>query len=82
MEVPRHAEGARLAHVSRARITQIMNLLHLAPDIPEAILHLPRATGGHDPLAEHVIALAHCVQLDAPKDYASSRPVRPSAAPS
>jgi hypothetical protein len=26
---------ARLGHVSRARITQIMNLLHLAPDNPE-----------------------------------------------
>jgi len=37
---------ARLAHVSRARITQIMNLLLLAPDIQEAILFLPR-TDGH-----------------------------------
>ncbi len=29
------AEIARLGHVSRARVTQIMNLLSLAPDIQE-----------------------------------------------
>jgi len=40
--VANHADLVRLAHVSRARITQIMNLLLLAPDIQEAILFLPR----------------------------------------
>jgi hypothetical protein len=35
------AELARLGHVSRARLTQIMNLLNLAPDIQEQILFLP-----------------------------------------
>lgn len=30
-----YADLARLGYVSRARITQIMNLLHLAPDIQE-----------------------------------------------
>jgi len=34
------AELARLCRVTRARITQIMNLLYLAPDIQEAILFL------------------------------------------
>ena len=43
---------AELGHVTRARVTQIMNLLHLAPDIQEAILYLPRVTEGDDPLAE------------------------------
>ena len=44
------AELARLGHVSRARITQIMNLLHLAPDIQEALLFLARcAWQGPDP---------------------------------
>ena len=33
-----YAELARLGRVTRARMTQIMNLLHLAPDIQEAIL--------------------------------------------
>src|SRR5215510_8373808 len=37
-----YAEFARLGHVTRARITQIMNLLHLAPDIQEHLLFLPR----------------------------------------
>lgn len=32
------AELARLGHVSRARLTQIMNLLTLAPDIQEELL--------------------------------------------
>lgn len=45
-----YAELARLGHVTRARITQIMNLLHLTPDIQEAILHLPRTTQGRDRL--------------------------------
>jgi len=45
-----YAELARLAHVSRARISQIMNLLMLAPDIQEEILFLPRVERGRDPL--------------------------------
>jgi len=45
-----YAELARLGHVTRARITQIMNLLHLAPDIQEALLHLPRVERGRDPI--------------------------------
>ena len=36
------AELARLGHVSRARLTQIMNLLNLAPDIFEALFILSR----------------------------------------
>jgi len=35
------AELARLGHVSRARLTQIMNLLNLAPTIQEDLLHTP-----------------------------------------
>ena len=44
------AEVARRGHVSRARVTQIMNLLLLAPDIQEAILSLPPTTKGKDPI--------------------------------
>ena len=36
-----YAELARLSHVTRARVTQIMNLLNLAPDIQEYLLWLP-----------------------------------------
>lgn len=45
-----YAELARLGHVTHARISQIMNLLHLAPDIQEAILFLPRTQRGRDPI--------------------------------
>jgi hypothetical protein len=46
------AELARLGHVSRARVTQIMNLLHLAPDIQEEVLFLPRIERGKEPIQE------------------------------
>ena len=48
--VTRYAELARLGGVTRARITQIMNLLNLAPDIQEALLFLPRIERGRDPM--------------------------------
>ena len=35
-----YAALARLGHVSRARITQIVNLVHLAPNIQEEVLFL------------------------------------------
>lgn len=43
---------AALARVTQPRMTQIMNLLHLAPDIQEQILFLPPATEGRDPVTE------------------------------
>jgi len=46
------AELAELGHVTRPRVTQIMNLLHLAPDIQEAILYLPCSMRGRDPITE------------------------------
>lgn len=51
-EVRDCADLARLGYVTRARITQIMNLLNLAPDIQEAILFLPRTVKGRDRLRE------------------------------
>lgn len=47
-----YAELARLNQVSRARITQIMNLLLLAPDIQEAILNLPEVEYVRDEVGE------------------------------
>jgi hypothetical protein len=40
-----YAEIARLGRVTRARMTQIMKLLNLAPDIQEQILFLPTLKG-------------------------------------
>lgn len=45
-----YAELAQLGHVTRARITQIMNLLLLAPDVQEELLFLPRVEQGRDPI--------------------------------
>ena len=45
-----YVEIAQLGHVSRGRVSQIMNLLNLAPDIQEAILFLPRTLRGRDPI--------------------------------
>ena len=47
-----YAEIARLGHVTRARLTQIVNLLHLAPDIQETLLLLPPVEKGRDPITE------------------------------
>lgn len=46
------SELARLAHVTQPRMTQIMNLLHLAPEIQEELLFLPRVASGRDPIHE------------------------------
>ncbi len=54
-EVVDYADIARLGHVTRARVTQIMNMLNLAPDIQEEILFLPRTVSGRDPITERDI---------------------------
>jgi hypothetical protein len=47
-----YADLARLGFVTRARMTQIMNLLNLAPDIQEEMLFLPKTMTGRDPVSE------------------------------
>jgi hypothetical protein len=51
-EVRDYADLARLGYVTRARITQAMNLLNLAPDIQEKILFLPNTLSGRDHVTE------------------------------
>src|SRR3989304_4206273 len=46
------AQLARLGHVTPARLTQITNLLCLAPDIQQEILFLPPTLSGRDALTE------------------------------
>src|SRR4051794_9653241 len=46
------ADLARLGYVSRARITQILNLLCLAPDIQENLLELVCGTPGGNHISE------------------------------
>ena len=54
-ELRDYAQIARLGLVSRARITQIMSLLNLAPDIQEAILYIPPVERGRDPIRELIL---------------------------
>lgn len=46
--VENYSELARLGNVTRARVTQIMNLLMLTPEIQEELLFLPRVEEGRD----------------------------------
>ena len=67
-QVKDYAELARLGNVSRARITQIMNLLLLAPDIQEEILFLPKTVAGHDR-----IKLRHLQAVALERDWGKQR---------
>ena len=51
-QVSNQAELARLGNVTRARLTQIMNLLLLAPDIQQQILEMPLVKTGRASLVE------------------------------
>ena len=54
-EVRDYAELATLGHVTRARVTQIMNLLCLAPSIQEDLLFLPPVEKGREPVKEWML---------------------------
>lgn len=54
------AELARLGHVSRARLTQVMNLLQLAPDIQESLLFLSIIHPGRDVISERQLRMVAC----------------------
>jgi hypothetical protein len=51
-EVRNHADLARLGCISRERMSQIMMLAWLAPDIQQEVLNLPKAPGGRFPVSE------------------------------
>jgi hypothetical protein len=51
-EIRQHSDIARRGCVSRERVSQIMVLVWLAPDIQEAVLRLPQVPGGRFPVAE------------------------------
>lgn len=64
-QIDSRAELAELGHVTRARVTQVMNLLNLAPDIQEEILFLPRTVKGSDPVTErHVRPVCAIMEWD------------------
>ena len=47
-----YTDLACLGRISKPRVTQIMNLLNLAPDIQEYLLFLPPTTLRRDPISE------------------------------
>lgn len=51
-EVRNHADLARLGCISRERMSQIMMLAWLAPDIQQQVLGLPKTAGGQFPMSE------------------------------
>lgn len=60
-----YADLARLGGVTRARMTQIMSLLNLAPDIQEEILYLPLTTRGRDAVStKKVLPIAQDMEWD------------------
>lgn len=54
-EVADFAEIAELGQVTRARVSQIVNLLNLAPEIQEAILFHPPVAGERDAVSERAV---------------------------
>ena len=46
------AELARVGHVSRARVSQILNLTMLSPHLQQELLFLPPVEAGRDPVKE------------------------------
>lgn len=54
-DVRDYADLARLGQVTRARVTQVMNLLNLAPDIQEEILFMPSTAKVRQALPERRI---------------------------
>ena len=63
-----YAAAARLGHVSRARLSQIICLLNLAPDLQERLLFLPRPRRDRAPLT-----LRQVLSVAAPLDWLEQR---------
>ena len=59
-EISSQKELAELAHVTPARLTQILNLNHLAPDIQEQILELANIQAGRDAITERQLRSVTC----------------------
>jgi hypothetical protein len=76
-QVGSYSELASLGRVTRARISQILNLLYLAPDLQEALLFLPPTVRGRDP-----ILLADLMPIAATLDWRKQRRLRRQLLPS
>ena len=82
--VHNQADLARVAHISRAQVTQIMDLLLLAPEIQEEILFLPPVECGKDLVTERGVRSLSANpnwQRQADEWNARSRPQTPGESP-
>jgi hypothetical protein len=60
-----YAAAARLGHVSPARMSQILGLLNLAPDLQEQLLFLEQPTRGRSgPPLRQVLTVAAALDWD------------------
>ena len=63
--VESYAVAARLGRVSRARLSQILGLLHLAPDLQEQLLFLEHPARGRPvPVLRQVLTVAAALDWD------------------
>ena len=68
-QVTDQSELARLAKVTQPRMTQILNLTLLAPEIQEELLHLPRVVEGREPIHEKMLRpISAEIDWDAQRD--------------
>ena len=60
-----YAEAARLGRISRARLSQILGLLNLAPDLQEQLLFLAYPAHGRPvPVLRRVLSVAAALDWD------------------
>lgn len=67
-ELRNQAAIARAGKVTRARLSQLMSLNHLAPNLQEWLLFLPRISRGTDP-----IQMRHLIPLTKVSDWNEQR---------
>ena len=68
-----YTDLAKLGRITKPRVTQLMNLLHLAPDIQEDLLFLPRECGQRDSITErHLRPVAQLVDWTEQRQLFSS----------
>jgi hypothetical protein len=81
-EIRDFAEIARLGYVTRGRMTQIMSLLNLAPDMQEHLLFLPLPSTAKGPASERNLReIASMAEWDRQREkWGSGLPDPPSAA--
>jgi hypothetical protein len=69
-----HKTLAAVGHISKPRMSQIMNLTNLAPEIQETLLFLPKTLAGQDPITERQMRpIVQAVDWDSQRKLFSAR---------